>query len=128
MFSEIYSFYKLFYFLIKISDTRGRPLPVVWPSILREWFWRLKRAGTNTLPLCVEVVSIPPGWMPFRRSEVDRRFKIMMHFLLPSPEALAAPDGNMDEVSNVSYMIILWKRFLPVFRLIPDTFDFFPAL
>ena len=74
---------------------------MVWPSILREWFWRLKRAGSITLQFSPQVVSISKTWMPIRKSKVDKRVKMMSHFLLPSPEALVIPDGDVNLASRV---------------------------
>ena len=66
-----------------------KPIPMVWPSFLKEWFFRLKRAGSPDLPLQPEVVIIPRFWFPIRQYQADRRVKSTTHFLLPSPETLA---------------------------------------
>ena len=92
-------------YIIILIDPKGRPIPIVWPSVLREWFWRLKRAGTITLPLSLQVVAISPNWLPLRKAEMDRRVKILSHFLLPGPEALVIPDGDVNLASRVSYVI-----------------------
>lgn len=89
--------------IINLLDPKGDPIPIVWPSLLREWFWRLKRAGSPTLPLSLEVVSISKNWMPFRKPKNDRRVKAMIHFLLPSPESLTVPDGDVNLASRVNF-------------------------
>ena len=54
------------------------------------------------MPLSLEVVAISKHWLPFRRASTDKRVKILSHFLLPGPEALVVPDGDVNAASRVS--------------------------
>ena len=57
--------------------------------------------------MVLEVVAISKGWMPFRKVSWDRRVKILLHFLLPGPEALVVPDGDVNRASQVKLRLRL---------------------
>ena len=71
------------------------PLPIVWPSVLREWFWRMKTAGTVQNPVSIQMANVPKIWATHTRSENDRRFRYMKYYLLPTPRALSVVNRNL---------------------------------
>ena len=120
-------------------------IPITWPSYLREWFWRLKRAGLRdpgplqvtivSLPLDPTAAVIPKIWFPLRRAQADRRVRMVEHFLLPSPETLATINlsttvsrparnfiPNERELKLVSWPLtaVLDKSFVVIDPLMPD--------
>ena len=68
---------------------------MVWPSVLREWFWRMKTSGTSQHPVSIRLANIPKFWTTVMKSDLDARFKYMSMYILPTLKSLAATNAGL---------------------------------
>ena len=83
-----------------------QPLPIAWPSILREWFWRIKTAGLGTSQVSIHLASVPDFWATPCPPQMDRRYRILNKFLLPSAASLAVTNRQLPLVVSTFIKIL----------------------
>ena len=88
-----------------------KPLPITWPSILREWFWRIKIAGVNTVS--IHLASVPDFWARPCQPQDDRRYRILNKFLLPSASTLSVTNRSLPAVVKIK----IFKNKIVYYRL-----------
>ena len=83
------------------------PRPITWPSILREWFWRIKTAGLGSPAVSIRLAAVPDFWARPCPPQKDRRYRILNKFVLPSIASLAVTNRTLP--GTVSYFRIFKK-------------------
>ena len=71
------------------------PRPIAWPSILREWFWRIKTAGLASPAVSIKMAAVPDFWAKPCPPTEDRRYRILNKFLMPSVSALSVTNRHL---------------------------------
>ena len=84
-----------------------KPLPITWPSILRELFWRIKTAGLGTSLVSIHLASIPDFWASPCPPQLDRRFRILNKFMLPSAMTLAVTNRALPTAVSLNVRLII---------------------